>query len=104
MLYDVSPMIRFLSLIPMVLAAAPLPAAAYSCGLSPAKDAVVIKTDNTSGRALTCRVECTFTSPDGPVTIACVRRVPPETKDWYICLRATGGKAMEFAEGSESCK
>jgi hypothetical protein len=40
-------------------------------------------------------------SPDGPVTIACVRKVPPETKDWYICLRAPGGKAMEFAEGSE---
>ena len=97
-------MIRFLSLIPIVLAAAPLPAGAYSCGLSPARDAVVIKTDNTSGHAMTCRVECTFTSPDGPVTIACVRKVPPETRDWYICLRATGGKAMEFAEGTESCK
>jgi len=102
--YDVSPMNRFLSLIPIVLAAAPLPAEAYSCGLSPAKDAVIIKTDNSSGRAMTCRVECTFTSPEGPITIACVRTVPPETKDWYVCLRATGGKAMEFAAGTESCR
>jgi hypothetical protein len=97
-------MIRFLTLIPMVLAAAPLPAEAYSCGLSPAKDAVIIKTDNASDHAMTCRVECTFASPDGPVTIACVRAVPPETKDWYICLRATGGKAMEFSDGTEICK
>lgn len=88
----------------MLAAAAPLPAGAYSCGLSPTKDAVIIKTDNASGRAMTCRVECTFTSPDGPITIACVRRVPPETRDWYVCLRATGGKVMEFAEGAESCR
>jgi hypothetical protein len=88
----------------MLAAATPLPAAAYSCGLSPAKDAIIIKTDNTTGHALTCRVECTFTSPDGPVTIACARTVPPETRDWYVCLRATGGKALEFSDGAESCK
>jgi hypothetical protein len=97
-------MIRFLSLIPIVLAAAPLPAEAYSCGLSPARDAVIIKTDNTSDHAMTCRIECTFTSPEGPVTIACVGTVPPETKDWYVCLRATNGMAMAFAGGTESCK
>ena len=87
-----------------MLAAVPLPAHAYSCALSPAKDAVIIKTDNASDHVLTCRVECTFKSPDGPVTISCSRRIPPQTKDWYICLGSTGGKALEFSEGSESCK
>ena len=104
MLYDGSAMIRFLKLVPMLLAAAPLPASAYSCGLSPAKDAVIIKTDNLSDHAMRCRVECTFNSPDGPVTIACVRQVPPETSDWYVCLRATNGKVLEFSDGTESCK
>jgi len=95
---------RVLKLIPMLLAAAPPQASAYSCGLSPARDAVIIKTDNASDRAMKCRVECTFNSPDGPVTIACVRQVPPATRDWYVCLRATGGKALEFADGAESCR
>ena len=108
MLYDVAPMIRFLGLIlgliPMLLAAAPLPAGAYSCGLSLARDAIIIKTDNAADHAMTCRVECTFNSPEGAVTIACVRRVPPHTRDWYICLRPTGGKALEFSDGAESCK
>ena len=104
LLYGVVAMIRFSRLIPMLLAAAPLPARAYSCGLSPAGDAVIIKTDNAADRAMMCRVECTFTSPDGPVTIACVRQVPPHTRDWYICLRATAGKPLEFSDGAESCK
>jgi len=97
-------MIRFLRLIPMLLAVAPLPARAYSCGLSQAGDAVILKADNAADHAMTCRVECTFNSPDGPVTIACVRRVPPNTSDWYICLRATGGKVLEFSDGAESCR
>jgi len=102
-------MIRALTLIPirlatLLLAMAPLSAGAYSCALSPARDAIIIKTDNGSDHAMMCRVECTFTSPDGPVTIACVREVPPDTRDWYICLRPTGGKVLEFAAGGESCK
>jgi hypothetical protein len=97
-------MTRFLKLVPMLLAAAPLQASAYSCGLSAARDAVIVKADNASDRAMRCRVECTFNSPDGPVTIACVRQVPPETKDWYVCLRPTGGKILEFSDGAESCK
>ena len=48
------------------LAAAPLPAFAYSCVLSPAKDAVIVKTDNPSDRETTCKVDCLFTSPEGP--------------------------------------
>jgi hypothetical protein len=88
----------------MLAAAAPLPAWAYGCGLSRAKDAVIIKTDNASDNAMTCRVECTFKSPDGPVTISCVRKVPPHTKDWYVCLRSTGGRTLEFSDGTESCK
>jgi hypothetical protein len=101
------PVLLLLATIPLVLfllVLAPLPARAYSCELSPARDAIIIKTDNASDHAMTCRVECTFTSPDGPVTMACVREVPPDTRDWYVCLRPTGGKALEFAGGSESCK
>ena len=70
-------MIRIWTLIPillaMILATAPRPAAAYSCGLSPARDAIIIKTDNGSDHPKICRVECPFTSPDGPVTVSCVR-------------------------------
>ena len=86
------------------LAAAPLPAFAYSCALSPAKDAVIVKTDNASDRETTCKVECLFTSPDEPVTISCAQRIPAKKKDWYVCLRPTGGKALEFLRGSESCQ
>lgn len=85
-------------------AAAPLPALAYSCALSPAKDAVIVKTDNTSDRQMTCKVDCQFTSPEGPVTISCTQQIPANSKGWYVCLRPTGGKALEFAGGSESCK
>ena len=84
--------------------AAPLPAFAYSCVLSPAKDAVIVKTDNASDREMTCKVDCLFTSPEGPVTISCAQRIPANRKGWYVCLRLTGGKALEFASGSESCQ
>src|SRR6476620_4404099 len=57
-------------------AAAPLPAFAYSCVLSPAKDAVIVKTDNPSDRETTCKVECLFTSPEGPMTVSCAQRIP----------------------------
>jgi hypothetical protein len=84
-------------------AAAPLPALAYSCTLSPAKDAVIVKTANAADRAMNCRVDCQFTAPDGPVSISCTQQIPANTKGWYVCLRPTGGKVLEFVGGSESC-
>jgi len=85
-------------------AAAPLPAFAYSCVLSPARDAVIVKTDNPSDREKTCKVDCLFTSPEGPVTVSCAQRIPANRKGWYVCLRPTGGKVLEFASGSETCQ
>ena len=82
----------------------PLPAFAYSCALSPARDAVIVKTDNASDRGVTCKVDCTFKAADGPVTFSCTQQIPPGAKGWYVCLRPTGGKAMEFVSGSENCK
>ena len=83
---------------------APLPAVAYSCTVSPAKDAVIVKTDNASDRGVTCKVDCTFKAADGPVIFSCSQQIPPGAKGWYVCLRPTGGKALEFVGGSESCK
>ncbi len=82
----------------------PLPAFAYSCALSPARDAVIVKTDNASDRGVTCKVDCTFKAADGPVTFSCTQQIPPGAKGWYVCLRPTGGKALEFVRGSESCQ
>jgi hypothetical protein len=48
-----------------MLSALPLPASAYTCTMSPAGDAVIVKTDNASDRAVTCKVDCRFTSPQG---------------------------------------
>jgi len=82
----------------------PLPAFAYSCALSPARDAVIVKTDNASDRGVTCKVDCTFKAADGPVTFSCTQQIPPGAKGWYVCLRPTGGKALEFVGGSENCR
>ena len=90
-------------LLAALLVTLPLPVQAYSCKVSPAKDSIIVKTDNASDRAVICKVDCTFNAPDGPVTISCSRQIPPGQKDWYVCLRPTGGKALEFAKGSESC-
>jgi hypothetical protein len=92
---------------PFVLAtllAVPLPAHAYSCAISPAKDSVIVKTDNASNHPVTCKVDCTFKGTDGPVSISCSQQIPAGAKGWYVCLRPTGGKALEFSEGKESCK
>jgi len=86
------------------LAPAPKPALAYSCAVSPAKDAVIVKTDNGSDRSTTCKVDCTFKGPDGPVTFSCSQQIPAGARGWYVCLRPTGGKVLEFVGGSESCK
>src|SRR4051812_24198771 len=76
---------------------------AYSCTLSAAKDAVIVKTDNASARSVTCKVDCVFSTPQGPTTISCSQQIPPGAKGWYVCLRPTGGKALEFSTGSETC-
>jgi hypothetical protein len=86
------------------LNAAPLPALAYSCSLSPARDAVIVKAHNPSAHPMTCKVDCVFTTPDGPATISCSQQIPAGAKGWYVCLRPTGGKAMAFSGGSETCK
>jgi len=98
--------IRFLirPILIVIAGLAPLPAFAYSCAMSPAKDAVIVKTDNASDRAVTCKVDCTFKAAEGPVTISCAQQIPAGAKNWYVCLRPTGGKALEFVGGSESCK
>jgi hypothetical protein len=95
-------LIGLISIVGTVLA--PLPAFAYSCAVSPAKDAVIVKTDNASDRGVTCKVDCTFKAADGPVMFSCSQQIPPGAKGWYVCLRPTGGKALEFVGGSESCK
>ena len=96
---------RLIGLLAIAVATlAPLPALAYSCARSPAKDAVIVKTDNGSDRGVTCAVESLFKAPDGPFRISCSQQIPPGAKGWYVCLRPTGGKALEFVGGSESCK
>jgi hypothetical protein len=94
----------FRLILSVVTVPAPLPAFAYSCAVSPAKDAVIVKTDNASERGVTCKVDCTFKAADGPVTFSCSQQIPPGAKGWYVCLRPTGGKPLEFVGGSESCK
>jgi hypothetical protein len=93
-----------LALAAAVLSTLPLPASALTCVLSPAKDAVIVKTDNGFDHELTCKIDCRFSSPQGPATISCTQAIPANSKGWYVCLRPTGGKALEFAGGSESCK
>ena len=85
------------------LLAAPPPAQAYSCAVSPAKDSIIIKTDNPSNNPVTCRVDCTFKSADGPVKLSCAQQIPAGAKGWYVCVRPTD-KALEFVEGQENCK
>ena len=96
--------LRTTFLLVALLVAVPLPAQAYSCVLSPAKDSIIVKTDNASNHSVTCKVECTFKASDGPVTISCSQQIPAGAKGWYVCVRPTGGKALEFADGNENCK
>ena len=89
-------------LISALLTSVPLPAQAYTCALTPAKDSVIIKTDNASDRAVSCKVDCTFEAPEGPANVSCIRQIPTGAEGWYVCMRPTGGKALEFADGSKS--
>ena len=91
------------TIVALALAALPLPAFAYSCAISPAKDAVIVKTDNGRDRAVTCKIDCVFNGQDGSVTISCSQQIPAGAKSWYVCLRPTGGKALEYVSGTESC-
>jgi hypothetical protein len=95
---------RLVSIVVAALAALPLPAFAFSCAMSPARDAVIVKTDNSRDRAVTCKVDCIFTGQDGPVTISCAQQIPAGAKGWYVCLRPTGGKLVEYVSGRESCE
>lgn len=93
-----------MTLLVLLAAAAEAPAWAYSCAVSPAKDSVIVKTDNESARPVTCKVECRFTTPAGAVTVACSQQIPPGAKGWHVCLRPIDGNAAQFAGGSESCR
>jgi len=66
----------------LALLAAPLPAHAYICAISPAKDSVIVKTDNASDHPVTCKVDCTFKGTDGPVTFFCSQQIPAGAKGW----------------------
>lgn len=98
------PLMRLSVLVAAPLAALPLPSQAYTCALSPAKDSIIVKTDNTSDHGVTCKVDCTFKGSDGPLSVSCAQQIPAGAKGWYVCVRPTAGKALEFAEGRESCK
>ena len=87
----------------MFAVTAPLPAQAFSCVVSPARDAVIVKTDNASARPVTCKVDCRFTTPAGIATVSCSQQIPAAAKGWHVCLRPIDG-AAQFAGGSESCK
>ncbi len=98
-------MCRFAMLTGIVgIFAAPLPESAYSCALSPAGDAMIVKTDNASDLAMTCKVDYLFEAPEGPVTISCTQQIPAGAKARSVCLRPSGGKALAFVSGSESCE
>ena len=92
------------ALVILIATGAPLPALAYSCAISTAKDAVIVKTDNASAQPVTCKVECRFTTPAGIATISCSQQIPAGAKGWYVCLRPINGATAQFSGGSESCK
>ena len=80
-------------------------AAAYICTISPKGDAVIVKTSNPYPQSTSCTVPCRFVVPDGIATVKCTQTVPGGAKDWYVCLRPTGGKAYGKLEGgSEDCQ
>jgi hypothetical protein len=50
-------------------------------------------------------VDCRFVTPDGPLVMSCTQVIPGGTKDWYVCVRATGGRPLQASPdgGSEQC-
>jgi len=88
----------------VLLSATASPAAAYTCAVTPAKDAVVVKTSNPDAQAKSCTVTCNFAVPGGVERITCTQTVPGGAKDWFLCIRPTGGKAFGALEsGQDSC-
>jgi hypothetical protein len=77
-------------------------AGAYTCRVSPAGDAIMIKTGNNTASATSCTVTCRFKTPQGPpFDVTCIQTIPPNTPDWFVCIRPTGGKAVGAFEGGE---
>ena len=92
---------RFLIGLILIVAAVqvPLPAFAYSCAITPAKDSVVVKTDNASDRAVICKVDCTFKAAEGPVTISCSQQIPAGARaGTSACARPAAGRWNSSAE------
>ena len=84
-----------------VLLAGPEHAAAFTCTLSPDKSTVIVKTSNPNAQAQSCTVTCRFVVPDGIATVSCTQTVPAGAKDWYVCIRPTGGKPYGNLDGGE---
>ena len=77
-------------------------ARAYTCRLSPAGDAIMVKTGNSSGNSVSCTVRCRFTTPQGPpFDVTCTQTIPANTQDWFVCIRPTAGKSVGAFEGGE---
>jgi hypothetical protein len=88
----------------LLLFACTQPAAAYTCTISPKGDAVIVKTDNAGAEPVTCTVSCRFAVAGGTQTVTCTQQIPGGARNWYVCLRSTGGKAFgKLVEGSENC-
>jgi hypothetical protein len=82
-----------------------VPAAAFSCTVSPDQSTVIVRTSNPAPRPRVCTVDCRFETSDGPLVMSCTQLIPGGAKDWYVCVRATGGKALRVSPdgGSEQC-
>ena len=82
-----------------------VPAAAFSCTVSPDRSTVTVKTSNPAPRPRVCTVDCRFETPDGPLVMSCTQLIPGGANDWYVCVRSTGGRALRVSPdgGSEQC-
>src|SRR5262245_60751936 len=59
---------------------APQSATAYTCTLSPSKDAVIVKTGNPDAKPKSCTVTCSFAVPGGVERITCTQTIPGGAK------------------------
>ena len=81
----------------LVLLAAIMPAAAYTCTVSAHGDTVTIKTDNSSTVAKTCTVTCRFAY----ARISCTQNIPAGAKGRTVCVRPTRGKNLGALQGGQ---
>ena len=66
---------------------------------------MIVKTGNPDAQPKSCTVTCNFAVPGGVEPITCTQMIPGGAKDWYVCIRPTGGKALgAFESGSEKCE